>query len=129
MNDTSKTLRGLAASMQPVVEAIGYDLSVALVTRFGGTTISLRRSPPPDDPVALVIGPQARNALVDRLGCGQFEVPKCTAWLIARRDEEIRLRADAGELQADLARRFHLTERHIRRICNEHDPLPEEANP
>lgn len=118
MTRNDDTLGRLAQSMVPVVEAIGVDATIALVTRFGGTTIYVRKEAVENDPIALVIGIVARNKLRDA-GFTQFEVPQCRAWLIARRDEEIRLRAQAGEPQASLARRFGLTTRHIRNICIE----------
>lgn len=106
----------LAKSVMPIVDAIGYDLTVRLVARLGGTRVYLASSVHPRDELAQVIGLQAACHLVKQLGRGAFDVPRCQAWLMARRNEEIVNRWDAGETQRELALRFGLTERHVRSV-------------
>ena len=102
--------------MAPVVQAIGYESAIALASRFGGMNVYLRESAGEEDMVALVIGHEARRALLQALGPGTWAVPSCRAWLIARRDEEIALRYGAGEPLNDLVWRFKLSRRHILRV-------------
>lgn len=116
LTGTAPGAASIAGSMRPVVDAIGYAAALALATRFGGMELYLRSQPAEDDLVTLVIGPQARDMLLRALGPGRWEVPRCQAWLLARRDEEIRLRYEAGEPVNDLAFSFRLTRRHILRV-------------
>lgn len=114
-------------SMQPIVEAVGYDLALTLVARFGGTELRIPRHPDERDAIAQCIGVEAATRLAETFSSGRCELPRCAAWLQARRDEEISVRYNGGETQAELARRFRLTERHIRRILREYAQYAEIA--
>ncbi|MCC6851041.1 MAG: hypothetical protein IT502_01915 [Rubrivivax sp.] len=105
--------------MQPIIEAVGFDCALRIASHFGGTRVLVSSDPAARDPLAAVIGIEAARALAAAIGAGAFEVPRCTAWLIARRNEEIVARELGGESHAELALRFSLTERHIRNIINE----------
>lgn len=107
---------GFAASMQPVLVAIGFDASLRLVSMLGGTRVRILADPPPRDPLAAAIGLDALQQLCQALGEGPLDVPRCETWLINRRNGEICARYLGGESQAELAVRFSLTERHIRRV-------------
>lgn len=108
--------RPLARSMQPIVEAIGFDAALRLSSHFGGTRVLVLADPHERDNVTRVIGIIAARALVASIGAGVLEIPRCMAWLLARRNEEIIARSLSGETQSDLALRFTLTERQIRNI-------------
>lgn len=111
--------RSLTRSMQPIIEAVGFDAAVTLVARFGGSRILLAREPGERDNLSLLIGLSAARSLSQALGPGLLEIPRCVSWVIARRDEEIAARHLGGETHAELAIRFNLTERHIRNVLAE----------
>lgn len=119
----------LTRSMQPIVDALGFDCALRLASHFGGTRVLVSADPSARDPLAVAIGAEAARALAATIGAGSLEVPRCTAWLIARRNEEIVARALGGESQAALALRFSLTERHIRNILAEDAPPVAEPHP
>lgn len=104
----------LAASMQPVIDAIGFDAAVTLVSRFGGVTILMRARD--DDPLTLALGCTDATTLAAALGPGAMYIPRCMHWLLAKRNEEICARYLHGEPQSDLALRYRLSDRHIRNI-------------
>ena len=106
----------LTRAMQPIVDAVGFDAAITLVAVFGGTRPTLPARPGADDAISAVIGVDKAEQLVQRVGPGPLDVPRCLNWLAARRNEEICARYLAGETQTELARRFRLTERHIRRV-------------
>lgn len=116
----------LASSMQPVIDAVGYDAAIAIVSRWGGVTVTLRAQP--HCPIPQVLGVDAARKLESALGPGSLAVPRCMAWLLARRNEEIATRYAYGETQAELALRFGLTDRQIRRILGS-EPDPAVAAP
>lgn len=106
----------LTQTMQPVIEAVGFDLAIELVALRGGTRVMVPRVPHESDALVQIIGMDAARTLLHFIGPGTFAVPRCMSWLLARRNEEICARALFGESQAELALRFRLTERHIGRI-------------
>ena len=106
----------LARSMEPVIDAIGFDAALRLVTHFGGTRVLIVADPQERDPVSRAVGTDCARRLGVALGAGLLDVPRCMAWMLARRNEEIAARRRAGETQAELALRFGMTERHVRRV-------------
>jgi hypothetical protein len=104
----------LTQRMQPLIDAIGYDATVSLVAALGGTRIYV--SCRPDSPVAAIVGAEASERLRRAVGQEVVDLPRCLHWLLGRRNEEIVARSMAGETQEELARRFRITERHVRRV-------------
>ncbi len=109
----------MAGSAQLIVDAIGFDAAITLLARLGGLTVVLPLEPQARDLVASAIGVDRAKALAAALGGGQVLLPRATSWLLARRDEEVVVRAAAGETRTELALRFGLTERHVYRILAE----------
>lgn len=107
-------MQPLTQRMQPFIDAIGYDATVSLVAALGGTRIYV--SCRPDSPVSTIIGAEASAQLRRAVGQEAVDLPRCLHWLLARRNEEIVARSMAGETQEELARRFRITERHVRRV-------------
>lgn len=108
--------RSLAESMQPVVSAIGFDAALQLVARCGGIRVLIPAEPNARDVISQAVGVAAAQRLAEHIGHGLLDVPRCLNWLLMRRNEEISARYAHGETQAELALRFSLTERHVRRI-------------
>ena len=115
-------MQPLTQRMQPIIDAIGFDATITLVAALGGTRVYLSRSP--DSPVARAIGADHHAVLLHEIGAGPLDVPRCLNWVLARRNEEIIARSLAGETQDELARRFRLTDRHIRRILQTETQVP-----
>lgn len=119
----------LTRTMQPIIEAIGYDGALALVRYCGGCRVHLPKVIRANHLLVEYMGQELADALHRAIGPGTLEVPRCTTWLVARRNEEIEARNDGGESIDRLARRFGMTRRHIFRILREarHDgvlPIP-----
>lgn len=114
----------LTRTMQPVVDAVGFDAAIAFVARFGGTRVWLRTAPAPSErcPVQRTVGEAAALELARALGAGWIDVPRCMTWLLARRNEEIVARFDGGESQNELALRFGITARQVRRVVRTAQP-------
>lgn len=123
VTDTPLSAGQMARSMQPIIDVLGFDMALTLAGHFGGTRISLSRNPRPGDPICMIIGLDNALRLVRSIGAGQLEIPRCQAWLLGRRDEEIVARFLSGETHASLARRFGLTERHIRRVLGQDESI------
>lgn len=122
---TDATPRSLAESMQPVVSAIGFDAALQLVARCGGIRVMIPAEPNARDVISQVVGVAAAQRLAEHIGRGLLDVPRCLNWLLMRRNDEMRARYEHGETQAELALRFSLTERHVRRILlGEDAPSP-----
>lgn len=107
----------LPTSARVIVDAVGWDAALALIARFGGTTIHLPTSAPgPDHALAWALGLDVARLLCASLGPGPLAVPRAMSWVVAQRSREVVARRQAGETEAEVARRFGLTERHVRRI-------------
>lgn len=130
----------LLERVQPIIDAIGFDGALHLVARRGGTRVYVSASP--EGALAAAIGAHRAEMLTAAIGAGVLDVPKCMAWMLARRNEEICARYLYGETQADLAVRFGLTERRIWSILHTNedgwkepgdpglfDGPPDETNP
>ena len=106
----------LTQSMQPVVEAIGFDAAERLVIDFGGRRLFIAADPDARGKLALSIGLERARELARAIGAGVFEVPRCLGWVNSRRNEEICVRSLGGESHSELARCYGLSERRIRSI-------------
>ena len=119
----------LTRTMQPIIDAIGFEAAQALVKTYGGTRVYLPMEPRGLDDLVLCVGLAHSRALVAAVGSGPLEVPKCDGYLRARRNEAIEILSEAGVPQAEIARRFNLTERTIRNVLRDAEaddlmPLP-----
>lgn len=111
----------LPPSAQLIVDAVGYDLAITVVARFGGVSINLPHNPDRLSPLSKALGHDAAKLLCAQLGPGMLAVPRAASMIGAQRDREIVARRRAGETEVELALRMGLTERHIRRICSAHN--------
>jgi hypothetical protein len=119
----------LTHSMQPVIEAIGFDAAIQLVAHCGGTRVLVRLDPDASDRIVRAIGLDKARSLASAIGASALDVPRCVSWLVLRRNEEIVARWDGCETQAELAIRFGLTERQIRRILVEAGRKTQDTDP
>ena len=67
----------LTRTMQPIIEAVGFEAAQALVKTYGGTRAYVALAPRPVDDLVLCIGLGNARALAAAIGPGPLEVPKC----------------------------------------------------
>lgn len=99
-----------------LVRVIGLDATLALCEARGGLPLAVPMRLAPDGTLIVEIGSLAAEKLIAEFGGNRIEVPKLTALAASRRDELIRDALRAGRSTAEIALRFNLTTRHIRRI-------------
>lgn len=102
---------------QQLVDAVGWDAAMSIISRWGGVTIHLPRGEP-SSMLTDALGADVARLLCVSLGPGPFAVPKAVTWLAAFRDKEIAARRSIGETERGLALRFNLSARQVRRICS-----------
>lgn len=109
------------AHVAPFVEALGAELAVRFLLRFGGAELYIPRDPKGGSELAEVLGmPAARaiSALADRTVLPR-RIPTAKPW-IARY-----LKATAGLSHAEIARKLHASDVSVRKWIaglQEHEP-------
>lgn len=102
-----------------LVAIIGRRLAMALMAHMnssGPGYIYVPMQPKPGSVLVQIIGPAAAGKLCEVYGGRTIQVPKCGALRRAKRNQEIRSLAAAGEPQVEIARRFGMTDRHVRNV-------------
>ena len=101
-----------------LVAEFGEQTTLRLYELFAGHSIYVPRKRRKDTvPFTLIdreIGPGVVPRMRDLLGGSSLYFSRSI--LIQRRDEDVRRRHSSGESYADIARYYHLSETHIRRI-------------
>lgn len=106
--------------LQEVADLIGVELTLRLVSEFGGWRVYVPKNLTDDCELTRAIGLDAARA-VATAWAGQFLwVPKCVAAQRAQRDAEIIRRFAAGEKVTSLAREFGISGRHVYVILAQH---------
>jgi len=105
-------------SLLEIVEIIGDAAALKLVEQFGGTTPRLPalRNISADQQLAQCIGLEALTKLAQETGGGRWlYIPRCAKGLREARNREItRLYSPPHDVPvAELARRYHLSDRQI----------------
>jgi hypothetical protein len=112
------TLTVTPVNLLEIVEIIGEAAALKLVEQFGGTTPRLPaiKNISADHPLAQCIGIEALTALAKETGGGRWlYVARCANGLREARNREIvRLYSPPYDVPvAELARRYHLSDRQI----------------
>ncbi len=99
-----------------LVDLLGKRLALALMssTTRGNVYVPLR--PKPSSNLVQTIGMAATLRLCEVYGGRTIHIPQCAATRRAKRDAEIRSLAADGVPQAEIARRFALTDRQVRNV-------------
>lgn len=122
ITDASTRERELTASLPRSLAAMAkivpLDAVMKIAKRYGGMRIYVPRNPSPQSEIARLIGLRGARALCAKQGGGEIEIPRARAAFNEIRDAEIRLLRRRGASLPDLARRFGLVTRQVRRICN-----------
>ncbi|MGO4196563.1 hypothetical protein AB4Z13_14465 [Rhizobium sp. YAF28] len=102
-------------NLQPYVDAIGEDLTLKFVMRFGGSPVYLSADPRSGGDVVEVVGVDGMRALAKSLGRGQIgRVPIGREWTVRK------LKAQGLSTLA-IARELRVADETVRRILNDRD--------
>lgn len=112
--------RYLPPNLQEMAQVIGLPATLMIVREYGGTRVWVPKTASPDHPLWRLIGPEALARLCQHYGGEFLDIAKGEIAIKAVRDAAIR--AATGKTQAQLAREYHLTERHIRTLRGGIDP-------
>ena len=102
---------------QEVRKLIGEEGTAKLVAQYGGCArlyIPVRFTH--DHPLCLLLGQEIMQRLADEFGGLSVEIPRACALQIAERNKLILSDKKAGMSQSELARKYQLTVRTIRKI-------------
>jgi len=109
-------------NLQPYVDAIGEDLTLKFIMRFGGSPVYLSPDPKSDSDVVEVIGADGMKALAKLFGRGQIgRVPIAREWTVRK------LRAEGMSVLA-IARELRVADETVRRILNDRDGRDRQAS-
>jgi len=103
----------LPSSIKELLTALDTPAIYLLIAEYGGTRIIVPKVATSDHELALLIGIDALNKFCHLFGGGVFDCPRCITALNSLRDNEILAGKRAGLTLAQLARKYHLTERGI----------------
>jgi len=107
----------LPDSVQDLVDLIGLTAALAIVEKRGGIRLCVPTRVTRDHWLATAIGLEAFGVLVNVYSGEEIDVPRCVEALRAVR--ELAIFNDSmnyGLSQAQLARKYHYTERGIRKL-------------
>ncbi|WP_375591736.1 Mor transcription activator family protein [Chitiniphilus eburneus] len=123
----------LPRTVRDLVTLIGLPRTLALVAEWGGTEylVPMRRCAAGEaafEALAEVIGQHAAVAIVEHYSGDMLRIPRCALALREARDRQLRMDFDAITQQHSalhaagvLARRYHLTQRHVWRVLKRVD--------
>lgn len=129
----------LPGSVLALITVIGIDATLMLIDHYGGTTFPVALGKTVTGKatravLAEIIGEEAADRLCHAYGAqGKLWVPKCEGLTLELRNRRIRATFDrhtigggmtAADSVREIARRYHLTDRHIWRILKEVDQTP-----
>jgi len=119
-------INDLPESLQEMVDVIGFDAVMKLVSKFGGTRIRIPAKPRSvhrDHPLSRVIGIDAARQLREFYDGEELCIPKIATALRAIRNREIlRLHHEEGWPAHRIARKYDLHEMTIYSILSANDP-------
>ncbi|QIO60672.1 transposase family protein [Rhizobium leguminosarum] len=109
-------------NLKPYVEAIGEELTLKFIMRFGGSPVYLSVDPKDDSDVVEVLGTDGMKALAKSFGRGQIgRVPIAREWTVRK------LKAQGLSVLA-IARELRVADETVRRILNDRDSHDRQAS-
>jgi Mor family transcriptional regulator len=114
ITDYEKTL--LPKRTVELIEVIGLETAFKLVDVYGGTHINVPKHAKADHKLCAVISLADFERLCACYGGEKLEIDLCAALLKAVKHRSILAEFNSGMTNAQLARKYQTTERHIRRI-------------
>ncbi len=112
------TLDILPGTLAEIARETSVPVALAIARRFGGTDLYVPLNPTEHDPLARCVGIDAANRIARLYGGGRVEIPLGNTARRAERNRAIRRMAAEGRSVSEIARRFGMTTRSIRRIKN-----------
>jgi hypothetical protein len=116
---------GLPAHVALMVEIVGLDDTMSLVTEFGGHRLSFSNGTCGHAYNSLqtatlirLLGFSKAAELQRHFAGKSLEVPRCMLALKRLRNQRIRMEAQAGQAKIDIALKYRLTERQLWNILN-----------
>ncbi|MDH4234803.1 MAG: hypothetical protein OEV15_06685 [Gallionella sp.] len=103
---------------QEVGQKIGDEATAKLVAQYGGTRLYIPYKLKLGHPLCQLLGQEVSQQLSDEFGGMTVEISRAVMMQIGQRNELILADRAAGMSQRQLARKYHLTERTIRKITN-----------
>jgi len=103
---------------QEIAQMIGIEATAKLVAEYGGTRLYIASSLNPDKKLLKLLGQEIAQQLADEFGGLRPEIPRAVKAHAYLRNENIRADRAAGMNTRELARKYELTERTIRKITN-----------
>lgn len=104
---------------QELAQLIGADATGILVAHYGGgAPLYIPHKVKSSHPVSLLLGQEVAQQLADEFGGLAVEIPRNVAFQKKRRDTLILADRAAGMSQNDVARKYQLTVRTIRKITS-----------
>jgi Mor family transcriptional regulator len=121
-NDTQLLVDGLLGQL---IELIGLGWTLRLCQDFGGTEVYFPKRINADHPIAKSVGLDVARALADFAGQrnsgGTLDVPRGVVFNSQRRNSQILKDLENGLSKKEIARRYGLTTRWVRHLCNSSD--------
>ena len=103
---------------QEVSQLIGEEAAAKLVAPYGGTRLYIPGTLKTEHILCQLLGQKAAQQLTDEFGGMTLEIPRDVMSLIRQRNELILIDRAKGMTQRQLALKYRLTERTIRKITN-----------
>jgi len=104
--------------LQEIAQLIGAAATAKLVAGHGGTCLYITIAPKPGQALYQLIGQEDAQKLANEFGGMSVEIPRAVMLHIGQRNALIRADRAAGMSQSQLALKYQLTQRSIRKIVN-----------
>jgi len=108
---------------QDISQIVGEEAAAKLSAQYGGTRLYIPITLKTEHPLVQLLGQQTAQQLVDEFSAITVEIPRAFIRIIARRNELIIADRDDGMSQRQLAIKYQLTERTIRKITKSVSPV------
>jgi hypothetical protein len=105
----------LGPLLTDMVRLVGWESTLAIVERWGGTRLWFPTDPNPESELTLMVGMEKARRLSMHFGADRPSIPKALAAIRAQRDAEIRANPQ-GLSVPQLSRRYGVNERSIYQI-------------
>lgn len=106
----------LPGRIQELIQVIGFEATIKLIKHFGGTHLNIPKKAKPEHNLVAVIGFPVFEKLCQYYAGTQLEIDLCARFFNRRKYELIISDIRAGNRQSNIARKYQMTDRHVRRI-------------
>ncbi|MDP2144412.1 MAG: Mor transcription activator family protein [Gallionella sp.] len=103
---------------QEIAQLIGDEAAAKLVAQYGGVRLYIPSMPKLEHAIHQLLGDEIAQQLCGEFGGLSVEIPRACILQIVQRNKLILADRAEGMTQRQLALKYHLTERTIRKICS-----------